>query len=60
MKNLADGQEHMISSDQFQIAQGATWTPDGKKLLFVGGVSAAVDGFAGFPRHAQPALFAFR
>ncbi len=52
VKNLADGQEHMISSDQFQIAQGAKWTPDGRKLLFVGGVglpAMASQGFRGTP-----------
>ena len=52
VKNLADGQEHMISSDLFQIAQGARWTPDGKKLVFVGGVSVpsmASQGFRGTP-----------
>jgi hypothetical protein len=27
----------MISSDQFLTSRGARWTPDGKKLLLVGG-----------------------
>ena len=52
LKELATGQEHMISSDQFQISQGARWTPDGKKLLLIGGVSLpamASQGFRGTP-----------
>ncbi len=52
IRNLADGQEHQISSDQFQVAQGARWTPDGKKLVFVAGVSLpamASQGFRGTP-----------
>jgi tricorn protease len=28
IKNLATGDEHMITSDQFQIAGGAKWTPE--------------------------------
>ena len=42
----------MIASDQFQIASGAKWTPDGKKLLLIGGVglqSIASQGFRGTP-----------
>ncbi|HXE53934.1 MAG TPA: S41 family peptidase, partial [Tepidisphaeraceae bacterium] len=38
--NLESGEEHMIGSDQFLIAGGAKWTPDGKKLLVLGGVGA--------------------
>ncbi len=52
LKELATGQEHMIASDQFQISQGAKWTPDGKKLLLIGGVSLpamASQGFRGTP-----------
>ena len=52
IKELATGQEHMITSDQFQISQGAKWTPDGKKLLFIGGVNLpamASQGFRGTP-----------
>jgi tricorn protease len=52
IKNLGTGDEHMISSDQFQIASGAKWTPDGKRLLIVGGVSVpsmASQGFRGTP-----------
>ena len=42
----------MIASDQFQIASGAKWTPDGKKLLLIGGISVpsmASLGFRGTP-----------
>ena len=52
VKELATGQEHMISSDQFQVSQGAKWTPDGKKLLLIGGVALpamASQGFRGTP-----------
>jgi len=52
LKELATGQEHQITSDQFQIAAGAKWTPDGKKLLLIGGVSLpamASQGFRGTP-----------
>ena len=41
LKELANGQEHMISADGFLISSGAKWTADGKTLLFLGGVSAA-------------------
>jgi tricorn protease len=37
---LASGQEHMIHSDEFLVSRGAKWTPDGKKLLLLGGVGA--------------------
>src|SRR5262249_50415941 len=43
---------HVITSDQFQYSSGAKWTPDGKKLLFAGGISApamASQGFRGSP-----------
>ncbi len=52
IRNLENGSEHMITSDQFQIAGGAKWTPDGKKLLLLGGVnvpSMASQGFRGSP-----------
>ena len=52
VKNLADGTEHMITSSEFQIATGAKWTPDGKRLLVIGGVSLpamASQGFRGTP-----------
>ncbi len=52
IKNLEKGDEHAISSDQFQYSNGAKWTPDGKKLLFTGGISApamASQGFRGTP-----------
>ena len=41
VKELANGQEHMIGGDDFLISSGAKWTPDGRKLLFVAGVGAA-------------------
>jgi tricorn protease len=41
VKEIATGQEHMIGGDDLLISRGAKWTPDGKKLLFLGGVGAA-------------------
>jgi len=41
LMELATRQEHMISSDEFLIARGAKWTPDGKKLLLLGGIGVA-------------------
>ena len=52
IKNLEKGDEHMIASDLFQYSSGAKWTPDGKKLLFTGGITApamASQGFRGSP-----------
>ncbi len=40
VKELATGQEHMIGGDDFLQSSGARWTPDGKKLLLIGGVGA--------------------
>jgi tricorn protease len=40
VKELAGGQEHMIGHDDFLLSSGAKWTPDGKKLLIIGGVGA--------------------
>jgi tricorn protease len=40
VKELASGQEHMIGHDDFLLSSGAKWTPDGKKLLIIGGVGA--------------------
>jgi tricorn protease len=48
IKNLATGDEHMISSDMFQIANSAKWTPDGKKLLVIGGVNVPSMASLGF------------
>ncbi len=42
----------MVTSDQFQNANQAKWTPDGKKLLLIGGISLpsmASQGFRGTP-----------
>lgn len=39
IRELETGSEHMIASDQFQTSSGAKWTPDGKKLLVLGGIS---------------------
>src|SRR5271157_2956215 len=41
VKELATGKETMIACDQFMVSRGAKWTPDGKKLLLLGGVSVA-------------------
>lgn len=38
--NLQSREEHMIGSEQFLLAEEARWTPDGKKLLLLGGVGA--------------------
>src|SRR5262249_43252679 len=40
VKELASGQEHMIGHEDFLLSTGAKWTPDGKKLLLIGGVGA--------------------
>jgi tricorn protease len=40
VKSLADASEHMIGADDFLISSGAKWTPDGKRLLLLGGVGA--------------------
>jgi tricorn protease len=37
LKELATGQEHEIDSEQFMTSRGAKWTPDGKRLLVIGG-----------------------
>ncbi|HEY3836713.1 MAG TPA: S41 family peptidase [Bryobacteraceae bacterium] len=52
VKNLESSDERMIASDQFQVASNPKWTPDGKKLLLIGGVtvsSIASLGFRGTP-----------
>ena len=38
---LDGGMERMITSPEFLISTGAQWTPDGKKLLVLGGVGTA-------------------
>ena len=35
-----EGAEREIGSDDFVVASGAKWTPDGRKLLLLGGVGA--------------------
>jgi len=37
---LATKQEHQIAGGDFLTSTGAKWTPDGKKLVFLGGVGA--------------------
>ena len=52
IKNLETGTEHMIASDYFQVASAAKWTPDGKRILLLGGAtnqSVASQGFRGSP-----------
>ena len=38
VKELANSSEHMITSNDFQVANYARWTPDGKRLLVLGGL----------------------
>ena len=38
VKQLDGGAEHMIGAEDFLLSSGAKWTPDGKKLLLLGGV----------------------
>ncbi len=40
VKPLEGGEERMIGGDDFLISAGARWTPDGRKLLLLGGVGA--------------------
>ncbi len=40
VKPLESGAEREIGSDDFLVASGAKWTPDGRKLLLLGGVGA--------------------
>jgi len=40
VKPLDGGAEHMIGSEEFLISNDARWTPDGKKLLLLGGFGA--------------------
>lgn len=50
--NLETKAEKMISSDQFQSSMGAKWTPDGKMLVFTGGITLpamASQGYRGTP-----------
>ncbi len=58
IKNLDKGDEHAISSDLFQFSAGAKWTPDGKKLLFTGGISAPAMASQGF-RGSGAQLYSF-
>ncbi len=40
VKKLDTGEEHKIEGEDFLMSSGAKWTPDGKKLLLLGGVGA--------------------
>ena len=40
VKEIASGQEHRIGGDDILISSGARWTPDGRKLLLLGGSGA--------------------
>ncbi len=40
VKPVGSGAEREIGSDEFLVASGAKWTPDGRKLLLLGGVGA--------------------
>jgi tricorn protease len=40
VKAIGNGTEREIGSDEFLVASGAKWSPDGRKLLLLGGVGA--------------------
>jgi tricorn protease len=40
VKPLDGGTEREVGSDDFVVASGAKWTPDGRKLVLLGGVGA--------------------
>jgi tricorn protease len=40
IKSLADGVEHKIGGEEILTSRSARWTPDGRKLVFLGGISA--------------------
>ena len=40
VKPLDGGEEHMLQFDDFLVSSGAKWTPDGKRLLLLGGYGA--------------------
>src|SRR6185436_4814889 len=40
VKAIDRDEEHMIGAEDFLISSGAKWTPDGKKLLLLGGAGA--------------------
>ena len=40
VKPISGGAERMIGADDFLISNGAKWTPDGKRLLLLGGTGA--------------------
>jgi len=40
LKSLDGGEEHRIGAQDFLTSNGAHWTPDGKKLLLLGGAGA--------------------
>ena len=40
VKRLASGEERKVEGEDFLMSSGAKWTPDGKKLLLLGGVGA--------------------
>src|SRR6185503_20007248 len=40
VKPLTGGEERKVEGEDFLMSSGAKWTPDGKKLLLLGGVGA--------------------
>jgi tricorn protease len=40
VKPMGSGAEREIGSDEFLVSSGAKWTPDGRKLLLLGGIGA--------------------
>ena len=57
LRELATGQEHEITSDKFMTSRGARWTPDGKKLLVIGGQGGNA-GIASTGGRGSAALYA--
>jgi tricorn protease len=40
IKPVESGEEREVKSDEYLMSSGAKWTPDGKKLLLLGGIGA--------------------
>ncbi len=58
LREIATGKETMIASDKFLTARGARWTPDGRKLLFIGG-QGGTSGIASTGGRGSSLLYSF-